>query len=72
MRFYRDGLGLRVSDFIDLDMGGTEATRVAFFHCGPRHHSVAIAQMPAPRRQQSIALTQPAPRHRLLTFRLQY
>ena len=50
MRFYRDGLGLRVSDFIDLDMGGTEATRVAFFHCGPRHHSVAIAQMPAPRR----------------------
>ncbi|MEZ5738655.1 MAG: VOC family protein [Burkholderiaceae bacterium] len=50
MRFYRDGLGLRVSDFIDLDMGGTEATRVAFLHCGPRHHSVAIAQLWAPKR----------------------
>lgn len=50
MRFYRDGLGLRVSDFIDLDMGGTQATRVAFFHCGPRHHSLAIAQLAAPKR----------------------
>jgi hypothetical protein len=36
LRFYRDGLGLRVSDYIDLDMGGSEATRVAFFHCGRR------------------------------------
>ncbi len=50
MRFYCDGLGLRVSDFIDLDMGATEATRVAFLHCGPRHHSVAIAQVAAPKR----------------------
>lgn len=50
MRFYRDGLGLRISDFIDLDMGGAEASRVAFFHCGPRHHSLAIAQFPAPKR----------------------
>lgn len=50
LRFYRDGLGLRVSDFIDLDMGGAEATRVAFFHCGPRHHSLAIVQLAAPRR----------------------
>ncbi len=47
MRFYRDGLGLRVSDFIDLDIGDTEAMRVAFSHCGPRHHSVAIAQLSA-------------------------
>lgn len=50
IRFYRDGLGLRVSDFIDLDMGGAQATRIAFFHCGPRHHSLAIAQVAAPKR----------------------
>lgn len=50
MRFYCDGLGLRVSDVIDLNVGGTEATRVAFLHCGPRHHSLAIAQLAAPKR----------------------
>ncbi len=50
LRFYRDGLGLRISDFADLDMGGTEASRVAFFHCGPRHHSLAIVQYAAPKR----------------------
>jgi 2,3-dihydroxybiphenyl 1,2-dioxygenase len=50
LRFYRDGLGLRVSDFADLDIGGTDANRVAFFHCGPRHHSLAITQYAAPKR----------------------
>lgn len=47
LRFYRDGLGLRVSDFIELDMGGAGRTTVAFFHTGPRHLSLAIAQLPA-------------------------
>ena len=50
LRFYRDGLGLLVSDFIELDMGSAGRTTVAFLHSGPRHHSVAIAQFPAPRR----------------------
>jgi catechol 2,3-dioxygenase-like lactoylglutathione lyase family enzyme len=50
LRFYRDGLGLRVSDFIELDMGSAGRTTVAFFHAGPRHHSLAIAQFPAPKR----------------------
>jgi len=50
MRFYRDGLGLRISDYIDLDMGGAEATRAAFLHCGPRHHSLAMVQVSAPKR----------------------
>jgi len=35
---------------MDLDMGGAGPTRVAFLHCGPRHHSVAIAQFPAAKR----------------------
>ena len=50
LRFYRDGLGLRISDYIDLDMGGAGTTRVAFLHCGPRHHSLAIVQVAAPKR----------------------
>lgn len=50
LRFYRDGLGLKVSDYIELDMGGAGRTTVAFFHAGPRHHSLAVAQFPAPKR----------------------
>ncbi|MCZ7562626.1 MAG: VOC family protein [Burkholderiales bacterium] len=50
LRFYRDGLGLLLSDYLDLEMGPAESTRVAFFHCGPRHHSIAIAQFPAAKR----------------------
>lgn len=50
LRFYRDGLGLRISDYIELDMGHAARTTVAFLHCGPRHHSLAIAQFAAPKR----------------------
>jgi biphenyl-2,3-diol 1,2-dioxygenase len=50
LRFYRDGLGLLISDFIELEMGAGGKTTVAFFHCGPRHHSIAIAQFPAAKR----------------------
>lgn len=50
LHFYRDGLGLKLSDFIELDMGDAGHNTVAFFHAGPRHHSLAIAQYPAARR----------------------
>jgi biphenyl-2,3-diol 1,2-dioxygenase len=50
LRFYRDGLGLRISDFIELEMGAAGTTLVAFFHCNARHHSIAIAQFPAAKR----------------------
>lgn len=56
VRFYRDGLGLRISDYIDLDMGASKKARAAFFHCGPRHHSLAIVQMAAPRRMHHFML----------------
>jgi biphenyl-2,3-diol 1,2-dioxygenase len=56
LRFYRDGLGLLISDFIELDMGGAGTTRVAFLHCGPRHHSLAFAQFPAPKRLHHVML----------------
>lgn len=50
LQFYREGLGLLISDFIELEMGEAGRARVAFLHCGPRHHSLAFAQFPAPRR----------------------
>ena len=50
LRFYRDGLGLKITDFIEFDMGPAGSLTVAFLHCGPRHHSIAFAQYPAPKR----------------------
>ena len=38
--FYRDLLGLRISDFI---------RSLTFFHCNPRHHSLAIIEAKAPK-----------------------
>jgi len=50
MTFYRDVLGLRVSDFIEF-MRGDTLVNMAFLHCNPRHHSLAFMQLPqAPRR----------------------
>jgi len=45
MHFYRDVLGLRVSDFITFDRRGTMVT-MAFMHCNGRHHSLAFMQLP--------------------------
>ena len=40
VNFYRDLLGLRISDFI---------RNLAFFHCNPRHHSLALIEASAPK-----------------------
>jgi 2,3-dihydroxybiphenyl 1,2-dioxygenase len=50
LRFYRDGLGLKLSDFIDLELGEGGVMTVAFLHAGPRHHSLALVPTAAPRR----------------------
>lgn len=50
LRFYREGLGLKITDYIEFDMGAEGRLRVAFLHCGPRHHSIAFAQYPAAKR----------------------
>lgn len=46
-KFAIEGLGLRLSDYLRLPMGPMELN-VSFFHCNARHHSLAIAQIPAP------------------------
>ena len=45
LHFYRDVLGMRISDFIQLS-GVAGGRRMAFFHCNPRHHSLAFMAMP--------------------------
>ena len=50
-RFYRDVLGLRLSDY--------GSGPVAFFHCNPRHHSLGIADaaaLPRPKRISHLLL----------------
>ena len=45
IHFYRDVLGMRISDFVQtsrLAPTGSSSRRMAFFHCNPRHHSVAF------------------------------
>jgi 2,3-dihydroxybiphenyl 1,2-dioxygenase len=46
LQFYRDKLGMRISDFVNLAPAPGVKVRVAFFHCNPRHHSIAFAPMP--------------------------
>ena len=44
VRFYRDLLGFRVSDFTDVSAPGGKL-RFAFLHCNPRHHSIAMLEL---------------------------
>jgi len=42
IHFYRDVLGMRISDFIQIERPPGNKYRMAFFHCNPRHHSLAF------------------------------
>jgi biphenyl-2,3-diol 1,2-dioxygenase len=46
LRFYQDGLGVKLSDYIYITRGGHRRT-VVFTHANPRHHSLAMSQRPA-------------------------
>lgn len=48
--FYRDVLGMRVSDFIAFEPVPGMTIRVSFMHCNPRHHTLAFAATPLPKR----------------------
>ncbi len=53
--FYVDGLGLRLSDHIVLGPPGRQLT-LTFLHCNPRHHTLALAPVPSPKRLNHIML----------------
>ena len=49
IHFYRDVLGMRISDFVEVVRPTTgQQRRLAFFHCNPRHHTIAFYAAPNP------------------------
>jgi len=49
-RFYQDLLGFRLSDTIRMRMGRDLFVDMEFFHCNPRHHTLALIPMSMPKR----------------------
>jgi 2,3-dihydroxybiphenyl 1,2-dioxygenase len=49
-RFYCDLLGMRLSDRIEAEMAPGFSLLVTFLHANPRHHTVAFAAAPLPKR----------------------
>ena len=54
--FWRDILGMKTSDYIDLDFALPGLGTATFFHCNPRHHTVAFVEMNVPRFLQHFML----------------
>jgi 2,3-dihydroxybiphenyl 1,2-dioxygenase len=52
-KFVLEGLGLKLSDTLRLPMGPVDLN-VSFFHCNARHHSLALARIPAPEVPQKL------------------
>lgn len=49
-RFYCDLLGFRLSDIIRMQPSPQFGFDMEFFHCNPRHHTLALIPVPMPRR----------------------
>lgn len=49
-RFYCDLLGMRLSDRIEAEMAPGFSLLITFLHANPRHHTVAFAAAPLPKR----------------------
>ena len=48
LHFYRDVLGMRISDYIDFEPQPGLVMNMTFLHCNPRHHSLAFMARPNP------------------------
>jgi len=48
--FYRELLGLRLSDRIEAELVPGFSLKITFLHANPRHHTVAFAEAPMPKR----------------------
>lgn len=48
--FYVTGLGFRLSDTIGLKLSADFTLMLEFYHCNPRHHTLALTPVPAPKR----------------------
>ena len=52
VRFYCDLLGFRISDYITINLPGAPPADFAFLRCNRRHHTLALAPIPFPKRLQ--------------------
>lgn len=57
--FYQDLLGFRPSDTIRMRMGPQSSFDMEFFHCNPRHHTLALIPLPLPKRLHHFMLQVP-------------
>jgi biphenyl-2,3-diol 1,2-dioxygenase len=48
--FYCSILGFRLSDYIRMSLGPDLAIDLEFYHCNPRHHSLAVAPIALPKK----------------------
>ena len=48
--FYQGLLGFRLSDIIRMAIGPKLAIELEFYHCNPRHHTLALVPAPAPKK----------------------
>lgn len=48
--FYTDLLGFRLSDTIGMELGPDFTLMLEFYHCNPRHHTLALTGIAAPKR----------------------
>ena len=58
-RFYQDILGFRLSDVITMRAGPKFSFDMEFFHCNPRHHTLALMPIPTPRRLHHFMIQTP-------------
>ncbi len=54
LHFYRDVLGMRVSDFMIRQMPDGGEAFLMFLHCNARHHSMAFGKLPMPKKLSHI------------------
>ena len=45
-RFVTDGLGLRQTDWVEIEIAAGIELEIRFYHCNARHHSLALAHTP--------------------------
>jgi 2,3-dihydroxybiphenyl 1,2-dioxygenase len=59
-RFYQDLLGFRLSDIIRMRAGPEFSFEMEFFHCNPRHHTLALMPVPMPKRLHHVMVQTPS------------
>ncbi|MFI4975862.1 MAG: VOC family protein [Caulobacterales bacterium] len=57
--FYQDLLGFRLSDKIMMQVSPQFSFELEFYHCNPRHHTLALAPIPMPRRMHHFMVQVP-------------